>query len=61
MICSRYDLTEELKQLQCTTLMFVGENSEFHAEAVHMTSKLERRYCALAEVKIIFTLTSLRF
>ena len=47
----RYDLTEELKQLQCRTLIFVGENSEFHAEAVHMTSKLDRRYCALVEVK----------
>jgi len=48
----RYDLTEELKQLQCRTLIFVGENSEFHSEAVHMTSKLDKRYCALVEVKI---------
>uniref|UniRef100_A0ACD5ZMP2 Uncharacterized protein n=1 Tax=Avena sativa TaxID=4498 RepID=A0ACD5ZMP2_AVESA len=47
----RYDLTEELKQLQCRTLIFVGENSEFHAEAVHMTSKLDKRYCALVEVQ----------
>uniref|UniRef100_A0A804U826 Pollen-specific protein SF21 n=1 Tax=Zea mays TaxID=4577 RepID=A0A804U826_MAIZE len=46
----RYDLTEQLKLLQCRTLIFVGENSQFHAEAVHMTSKLDRRYCALVEV-----------
>ncbi|CAL5059369.1 unnamed protein product [Urochloa decumbens] len=47
----RYDLTEQLKQLQCRTLIFVGENSQFHTEAVHMTSKLDRRYCALVEVQ----------
>ncbi|KAG2657170.1 hypothetical protein PVAP13_1KG189200 [Panicum virgatum] len=47
----RYDLTEQLKQLQCRTLIFVGENSQFHSEAVHMTSKLDRRYCALVEVQ----------
>lgn len=47
----RYDLTEELKQLQCRTLIFVGENSQFHTEAVHMTAKLDRRYCALVEVQ----------
>jgi len=50
MIFRRYDLTEQLKQLQCRTLIFVGENSQFHSEAVHMTSKLDRRYCALVEV-----------
>ncbi|KAM3241469.1 hypothetical protein ACQJBY_054410 [Aegilops geniculata] len=50
-INGRYDLTEELKQLQCRTLIFVGENSQFHAEAVHMTAKLDRRYCALVEVQ----------
>jgi hypothetical protein len=43
-------LTEQLKQLQCRTLIFVGENSQFHTEAVHMTSKLDKRYCALVEV-----------
>jgi hypothetical protein len=43
-------LTEQLKHLQCRTLIFVGENSQFHTEAVHMTSKLDRRYCALVEV-----------
>jgi hypothetical protein len=48
----RKDLTENLKQLQCRTLIFVGENSQFHAEAVHMTAKLDRRYSALVEVSI---------
>ncbi|KAI4963831.1 hypothetical protein ZWY2020_010414 [Hordeum vulgare] len=47
----RYDLREELKQLQCRTLICVGENSQFHAEAAHMTAKLDRRYCALVEVQ----------
>ncbi|PWZ04918.1 Pollen-specific protein SF21 [Zea mays] len=47
----RKDLTENLKQLQCRTLIFVGENSQFHAEAVHMTAKLDRRYSALVEVQ----------
>ncbi|GJN38649.1 hypothetical protein PR202_gb27711 [Eleusine coracana subsp. coracana] len=49
--CRRKDLTENLKQLQCRTLIFVGENSQFHAEAVHMTAKLDRRYSALVEVQ----------
>uniref|UniRef100_A0A804R627 Pollen-specific protein SF21 n=1 Tax=Zea mays TaxID=4577 RepID=A0A804R627_MAIZE len=50
-INERKDLTENLKQLQCRTLIFVGENSQFHAEAVHMTAKLDRRYSALVEVQ----------
>uniref|UniRef100_A0A804MRS6 Pollen-specific protein SF21 n=1 Tax=Zea mays TaxID=4577 RepID=A0A804MRS6_MAIZE len=48
---NRKDLTENLKQLQCRTLIFVGENSQFHAEVVHMTAKLDRRYSALVEVQ----------
>ncbi|WVZ79759.1 hypothetical protein U9M48_027300 [Paspalum notatum var. saurae] len=47
----RKDLTENLKQLQCRTLIFVGENSQFHAEAVDMTAKLDRQYSALVEVQ----------
>ncbi|EES00140.1 hypothetical protein BDA96_03G037000 [Sorghum bicolor] len=47
----RHDLTESLKKLQCRTLIFVGDNSQFHADAVHMTTKLDRRYCALVEVQ----------
>lgn len=50
-INERHDLTESLKELQCRTLIFVGQNSQFHAEAVHMTSKLDERYSALVEVQ----------
>uniref|UniRef100_A0A0E0BYI3 Uncharacterized protein n=1 Tax=Oryza meridionalis TaxID=40149 RepID=A0A0E0BYI3_9ORYZ len=50
-INERHDLTEALKKLQCRTLIFVGENSQFHDDAVHMTTKLDRRYCALVEVQ----------
>ncbi|XP_052160337.1 protein NDL1-like [Oryza glaberrima] len=50
-INERHDLTESLKELQCRTLIFVGQNSQFHAEAVHMTSKLDERYSALIEVQ----------
>ncbi|XP_066335594.1 protein NDL2-like [Miscanthus floridulus] len=46
----RHDLTESLKKLQCRTLIFVGENTQFHANAVHMTTKLDRRYCPLVEI-----------
>ncbi|KAK1313192.1 Pollen-specific protein SF21 [Acorus calamus] len=50
-INGRRDLSEGLKKLQCRTLIFVGENSPFHAEALYMTSKLDRRYSALVEVQ----------
>ncbi|KAK9273304.1 hypothetical protein L1049_018111 [Liquidambar formosana] len=50
-INGRPDITEGLKKLQCRSLIFVGENSPFHAEALHMTSKLDRRYSALVEVQ----------
>ncbi|KAG6534520.1 hypothetical protein ZIOFF_008423 [Zingiber officinale] len=50
-INGRYDLTEALKKLHCRTLIFVGEDSPFHSEAIHMTSKLDKRYCALVEVQ----------
>lgn len=52
LLSRRHDLTESLKELQCRTLIFVGQNSQFHAEAVHMTSKLDERYSALVEVLI---------
>jgi hypothetical protein len=48
----RHDLTDTLQKLQCRTLIFVGEYSQFHANAVHMTTKLDQRYCALVEVSI---------
>ncbi|XP_044462889.1 protein NDL2-like isoform X3 [Mangifera indica] len=47
----RPDLSEELRKLRCRSLIFVGENSTFHSEAVHMTSKIDRRYSALVEVQ----------
>uniref|UniRef100_A0A0D9WDN1 Uncharacterized protein n=1 Tax=Leersia perrieri TaxID=77586 RepID=A0A0D9WDN1_9ORYZ len=50
-INERHDLTDALRKLQCRTLIFVGENSEFHEDAIHMTTKLDKRYCALVEVQ----------
>ncbi|KAF9614028.1 hypothetical protein IFM89_014828 [Coptis chinensis] len=50
-INGRYDITDGLKKLQCRTLIFVGENSPFHTEAIHMAMKLDRRYSALVEVQ----------
>lgn len=46
----RPDITEGLKRLQCRSLIFVGENSPFHSESLHMASKLDRRFSALVEV-----------
>ncbi|XP_052208811.1 protein NDL2 [Diospyros lotus] len=50
-INGRRDISEGLKKLQCRSLIVVGENSPFHAEALHMTSKLDRRCSALVEVQ----------
>ncbi|XP_021606213.1 protein NDL2 isoform X1 [Manihot esculenta] len=47
----RPDISEGLRKLNCRSLIFVGENSPFHTEALHMTSKLDRRYSALVEVQ----------
>ncbi|CAN6582097.1 unnamed protein product [Malus baccata var. baccata] len=47
----RHDLTQGLKNLQCKTLIFVGERSPFHAESVYMNAKMNRRSCALVEVQ----------
>ncbi|OIW15730.1 hypothetical protein TanjilG_04265 [Lupinus angustifolius] len=49
-INQRPDITEGLKRLKCRTLVFVGDSSPFHSEALHMTSKLDRRYSALVEI-----------
>ncbi|KAL4570326.1 hypothetical protein LXL04_025978 [Taraxacum kok-saghyz] len=46
----RSDITEGLKRVQCRSLIFVGENSPFHSESLHMASKLDRRFSALVEV-----------
>lgn len=46
----RRDISEGLKDLQCRTLIFVGESSPFHSEALHMFSELDERRTALVEV-----------
>ncbi|GMN65475.1 hypothetical protein TIFTF001_034546 [Ficus carica] len=50
-INGRPDITEGLKRLRCRTLIFVGDSSPFHSEALHMTAKLDRRFSALVEVQ----------
>ncbi|XWS42485.1 hypothetical protein CRYUN_Cryun16bG0017900 [Craigia yunnanensis] len=50
-INKRHDLTDDLKKLQCKTLIFVGESSPFHTESVHMSTKIGRKNCTLVEVK----------
>ncbi|CAL9067026.1 protein NDL1 isoform X1 [Musa acuminata AAA Group] len=50
-INERPDLTEALKKLQCRTLIFVGENSPFHSDAVYMATKMNRKFSALVEVQ----------
>ncbi|KAK9083872.1 hypothetical protein Scep_030343 [Stephania cephalantha] len=51
LVGGRDDLSESLKKLQCKSLIFVGESSPFHSEAVHMSAKMDRRNCALVEVQ----------
>lgn len=46
----RPDISEGLRKLRCRSLIFVGDMSPFHSEALHMTSKLDRRFSALVEV-----------
>ncbi|XP_068651745.1 protein NDL1-like [Aristolochia californica] len=50
-INGRPDITDGLRKLQCRTLIFVGDSSPYHYEALHMTSKLDRRFSALVEVQ----------
>ncbi|GAB4838932.1 NuDeL-like protein [Ancistrocladus abbreviatus] len=47
----RPDISDGLKRLRCRTLVFVGDESPFHAEAIHMISKLDKRCSALVEVQ----------
>eukprot|EP00252_Welwitschia_mirabilis_P001821 TRINITY_DN11766_c0_g1_i2.p1 TRINITY_DN11766_c0_g1~~TRINITY_DN11766_c0_g1_i2.p1 ORF type:complete len:264 (+),score=41.41 TRINITY_DN11766_c0_g1_i2:109-792(+) len=47
----RIDLTERLRKLKCRTLIFVGENSPLHSEAIHMHAKMDMKYNALIEVQ----------
>ncbi|XP_057431855.1 protein NDL2-like isoform X2 [Lotus japonicus] len=50
-INGRSDISEGLRKLQCRSLIFVGDMSPFHSEALHMNSKLDRRFSALVEVQ----------
>ncbi|OVA08469.1 Ndr [Macleaya cordata] len=50
-INGRCDLTGGLKKLRCRTLIFVGDESPYHSEALHMALNLDRRYSALVEVQ----------
>ncbi|KAG0558969.1 hypothetical protein M758_10G065500 [Ceratodon purpureus] len=47
---NRHDLTDELKDLRCRTLILVGDQSPFHHEALHISDTMNRRYNALIEV-----------
>lgn len=46
----RHDLTKGLKELQCKTLIFVGESSPFHTESLHMSATMGSKNCGLVEV-----------
>ncbi|XP_074577736.1 protein NDL2-like [Curcuma longa] len=50
-INDRCDLTDALKKLQCRTLIFVGEHSPFHSDALYMAAKMHGKYSALVEVQ----------
>ncbi|CAI9093657.1 OLC1v1029212C1 [Oldenlandia corymbosa var. corymbosa] len=50
-INERPDISDGLRKLKCRSLIIVGEHSPFHSEALHMTSKLDRRFSALVEVQ----------
>ncbi|KAL0410528.1 UNVERIFIED_CONTAM: protein NDL1 [Sesamum latifolium] len=47
----RPDITNGLKTLKRRTLIFVGDNSPFHSESLHMIAKLDKKYSALVEVQ----------
>lgn len=46
----RHDITDGLRSLKCRTLIFVGDQSPFHSETLHMVAALDRKYSALVEV-----------
>lgn len=50
--CRRQDISDGLRKLRCRSLLYVGESSPFHFEALDMNSKLDRRCSALVEVCI---------
>ncbi|KAD6455007.1 hypothetical protein E3N88_09713 [Mikania micrantha] len=45
----RPDITNELENLECKTIILVGDSSPFNDEALHMTAKLGRNCSALIE------------
>lgn len=47
----RPDITNGLRRIKCRSLIFVGEHSPFHSEALYMMTKLDRRSSALVEVQ----------
>ncbi|KAL4563842.1 hypothetical protein LXL04_027890 [Taraxacum kok-saghyz] len=49
-ISRRRDITEDLKSLECRTIIFVGDSSPFHIEALHMNANLGKTCSALVEV-----------
>ncbi|KAL5100653.1 hypothetical protein RYX36_004980 [Vicia faba] len=54
----RRDLSEGLKNLQCKTLIFAGESSPFHAESIHMSTKMDSKICALVEHVVVSFLST---
>ncbi|XP_071737260.1 pollen-specific protein SF21-like [Rutidosis leptorrhynchoides] len=46
----RRDITEELENLECKTIIFVGDSSPFFDEALHMTTKLGSKCYSLVEI-----------
>ncbi|KAL5712649.1 Protein ndl2 [Ranunculus cassubicifolius] len=50
-INERRDLTDRLKKLKCKMLIFAGESSPFYSEAIHMSSKMDKKNTALVEVQ----------
>ncbi|KAI7727190.1 hypothetical protein M8C21_027003, partial [Ambrosia artemisiifolia] len=46
----RHDITKELETLECKTIIFVGDKSPFHDEALHMSTKLGKDCSTLVEV-----------
>jgi protein NDRG1 len=58
-IHQRQDLTENLKNLRCRTLILVGDQSPFYHDSLHMSDTMNRRYNALIEVRFDLQCVSL--
>lgn len=54
----RRDLTESFNKLQCKTLIFVGDSSPFHSESLYMSAKMDKKSCALVEVRFFSIMSS---